>query len=104
MPRNDSILYSGTNGITGSPKVLKQRDEIKTVSKEVSSQLRPALELVTELITAEQDKVRNIEYFDVDDMIINDQFKNELMARKKYIHYLKGLQKLVDKAFKEYNS
>lgn len=103
MPRNDSNLYSGITSVSAGV-VREKRAEVKEEAKQVMSKLKPALELITGLIDNEKKKITHIEYFDIEDMEIKEGYAIELMARKKYLHYLKGLQVRVDKAFKEYKS
>lgn len=101
MPRNDKTLYSGMTSVSASI-VREKRAEVKQETKEVLSKLKPALELITGLIDNEKKKVRNIEYFDIENMDPKEGYGIELMARKKYLKYLSKLQMMVDKAFKEY--
>lgn len=103
MARDDSSLYSGITSVSAGV-VREKRAEVKQDSKEVMSKLKPALELITKLIDKEKSKIRNIEYFDVENIVLDEVYKAELMARKKYMGYLSKLQVRVDKAFKEYNS
>lgn len=103
MARDDSIFDTGSNSMSRSAlSVRVRREAVENATKEVSRALRPALDVIVELLLTEQAKIKNIEYFDIEDMDVKEGYALELMARKKYLKFLKGFQQKVTKALKEY--
>ena len=87
-----SDLYTGSNsGSFGNAKT-GQRQEIVKVKRENKSQLTPAYDLVAEIIEVEIKNVRSLDSLLVDSYTPEEQLRTELIARKRYLEYLKALK------------
>ena len=86
-----SDLYTGSNSGSFGNARTGQREAIVIHKREQKSQLLPAYELVKEVIDNELSKVKNIEYLYVDGFVPDEQLNTELVARRKYLSFLKGL-------------
>ena len=99
---DDSNLYTGTNSTSFNKSreqdtVKKRRDE-KSIQR---AQLVPSADLVLTAIKAEQDRIRNIEEINIEEMIMPEHFQAEIMARKKYMIYLKSLYNKMNNILRE---
>lgn len=105
MSRDDSILHTGaTSASFASPKekeVKTKAEGAKEQRRETQHKLKPAAEIVLSLIEAHKDRVKSIEEFAVEDMVNDEHFKSELMARKKFYQFLQQFEQEVKIALKE---
>ena len=86
-----SDLYTGSNSGSFGNYRTSQRDAIVAKKRENKAQLTPAYHIVKEAIDKEIAKVKDIEYLYVDGFVPDEQLNTELVARRKYLSYLKGL-------------
>ena len=100
--RNDSILYAGSSSASfSSTKVeqaLKERRDAKEVKR---NKLKPSAEVVFALIKSEIESVLSVLNMDVEKATDERLFMAEIMARKKYVVYLKSLQNKLDIILRE---
>lgn len=90
---NSSDLYTGTNsGSFGNYAAKKQKTALKATKEAVKSKFLPAYELVIADIDSEIARVADINYLYVDSYVPEEQLNAELMARRRYIGYLKALK------------
>lgn len=105
MSRNDGILYTGaTSASFSSPKEqeLKSKQEVaKQERLDTQHKLKPAAEPVLALIEKHKAKVKSIEEFAVEDMITNEHFQSEVMARKKFYQFLLQFEQEIKIALKD---
>lgn len=105
MSRDDSVLYSGaTSASFKSPKAQEVEDKQKQAQeerKEKKLKLKPAAEPVLELIEKHKKKVKSIEEFAIEDMITEEHFKSEVMARKKFYQFLLQFEQEIKIALKD---
>lgn len=105
MSRDDSILHTGaTSASFASPKeveVKAKQAEAKEKRREVGHKLKPAGEVVLGLIANQKDKIKSIEEFGVEDMVTEEHFKSEVMARKKFYQYLLTFEQEIKNKLKE---
>lgn len=96
MSRDDSILSTGASSASfASPKaeqVEEKRKEIQETKKEERQKLTPVIELLTDFVQAEINEVQNINFLNVEEMLTDEHFKSEMMARKKYVAHLTALK------------
>lgn len=93
MGRDDSLLNTGASSASfGSVKEQQLRTDRREKSVETRAALLPAGEIVKAELQREIDKARNIDYLQVDQMLTDENFRAELMARKKYLQCLIALQ------------
>lgn len=88
---NTADLYTGANSGSFNNARTEQRATIVDTKKKQRSQLVPAYELVAEFIAIEKAKVANIEYLFVDGYVPDKELNAELIARRRYLAYLNGL-------------
>jgi len=88
---NTGDLYTGSNSGSFGNARKEQRAAIVADKRERKSQLTPAYTIVKQVIDAESAKIKNIEYLYVDGFVPDDQLNIELVARRKYLAFLKGL-------------
>jgi hypothetical protein len=97
MSRDDSILYAGSSSASfGSPKEQQIRTDIRENKREKRAKLQPAAEVVFAEIKSEMDSVMFIQNIAVEEATDERMFMIEVMARKKYVTYLKNLQNKLD--------
>jgi len=94
--RNDAVLYTGvTSASFASVKdreLKAKKKELKEEKIEKRIKLSPVSELVTAEIQKEIEKLRNIDYLNIESMITDEHFRSEMMARKKTIEKLTDVQ------------
>lgn len=100
MP-NTGDLYTGTNSGSFGNARTKQRAEIVAEKRERKAFLTPAYEIVKDIIDAESAKIKDIEYLYVDGYIPEETLNVELVARRKYLKFLKGLDAQMKQSLKE---
>lgn len=97
MVRDDSMLYAGSSSASfSSVKEQKLRSEKREQSIEKRAVLLPAGELVKAELQKEIDMVRNIDYLAIDSMMSDENFRAEMMARKKFLQRLIALKNRFD--------
>lgn len=90
---NSSDLYTGANsGSFGNYAAKKQKTALKASKEAIKSKFLPAYELVIADIDAEMARVADINYLYVDSYVPDEQLNAELIARRRYLGYLKGLK------------
>lgn len=87
-----SDLYTGTNSGSFGNARTEQRLNVVNDKREKRSQLIPAYELVVEFIDKEIAKTSSLESLLVETYVPEDQLKEELIARRRYLEYLNGLK------------
>lgn len=91
--RDDSALYTGASSASLSPTKEQPLRKAQREDKiEKRSALAPFADIVATEIQKEIEKLRNIDYVEVESMIDDAQFRAEMMARKKTIEKLQGVQ------------
>jgi hypothetical protein len=84
-------LYTGSNSGSFGNSRREQRATIVAEKRERKAFLTPAYTIVKEIIDKESAKIKDIEYLYVDGFIPDEQLNTELVARRKYLSFLKGL-------------
>ena len=84
-------LYTGSNSGSFGNARKEQREAIVAEKRERKSQLTPAYDLVKSVLDSELALVKDAETFLVDGYVADAELNAELMARRRYIRYLKGL-------------
>lgn len=105
--RDDSALYTGASSAAfTSPK----SEEVKTKAqlrqderKEKAFKLKPVAETILAIVDKYRNKVKSIEEFMVEDMITDEHFKSEVMARKKFMQFLGQFEQEIKIALKDSN-
>jgi hypothetical protein len=93
MSRDDSLLYSGaTSASFTSSKTNKVLAEVKESKRENRIKLSPVSELVMGEFDKEIEKLQNIDYVNIEQMMLDEHFKAEMMARKKTIEKLREIK------------
>jgi hypothetical protein len=100
MSRDDSILYPGSSSASFS-KESKQRKDIKEEKQDKRGKLKPAAEVVFKEIESEMNSVMYVTNIAVENAKDERLFMIEVMARKKYVEYLKRLQNKLDNILRE---
>lgn len=100
MSRDDSLLYTGQTSASFSHED-PIRQAIREQKKEIRGQLKPAAVVVFAEIKAEMEKVMNITQIDISGAKDEKTFMIEMMARQKYVAYLKQLQNKLDNILRE---
>lgn len=99
---DDSSLITGTNSSSFSKTIeqetVRRRRDEKSILR---AKLVPSADLVLAAIKKEQDKIRSIEEINIEEMIIPEHFQAEIMARKKYMIYLKELYNVMSNILRE---
>lgn len=105
MTRDDSLLYTGASSASfttpKSEEIKDKRDLKKQERKDAQHKLKPSAEVVLGLIERHKDKVKSIEEFAVEDMVSDEHFKSEVMARKKFYQFLMQFEQEIKIALKE---
>ena len=100
--RNDAILYPGSSSASFSSTKVEQALKDRRDAKEVKrNKLKPSAEIVFALIKSEMDSVMSVVNMDVEKATDERLFMAEIMARKKYVVYLKNLQNKLDIILRE---
>ena len=94
-------LYTGSNSGSFGNAHTEQREEIVAKKREQKSKIAPAYELVADFIDKELANVRSIESFLVDGYVPDEHLNTELIARRRYVTYLKGLKTNLANLLKE---
>lgn len=107
LNRDDSILYSGASSAAfASPKseeVAKKREETAQEKHESKLKITPVAELIEGFIQDQLDEVQNIDFLNIEQMLTDENFRAEMMARKKYVQYLKELKNKMANILRERN-
>lgn len=102
MARNDSLLYGGSSSASfGTTHSENQRKELTEDKKEKRGQLRPVAKVVFDELKSEMNSVMYVPNIDVENATDEKLFMIEVMARKKYVEYLKRLQNKLDNILRE---
>lgn len=97
MGRNDSILHTGAASTSfGSVKEQKIRAEKREQNIEKRAALLPAGEIVKAELEKEIAAVKSIDYLKVEEMLTDENFRAEMMARKKFLERLIALKNRFD--------
>lgn len=97
-----SDLYTGANsGSFNNYRATKLKKELAEEKEVKRGKLTPAYELIHEALSREIDKVQSIEFLLVDPLTTDDELKSELIARRKYIQYLRLLDSSLKNVLKE---
>lgn len=100
--RDDSSLNTGATsasfGVVHEQTVRTEKSEEK---KERRTKLQPAADVVFAEIKAEMDSVMFINNIDIANAKDEKMFMVEMMARQKYVKYLKQLQNKLDNILRE---
>lgn len=103
--RNDAVLYTGaTSASFASAKdreLTKKKKEAKEEKIEKRIKLSPVSEIVNAEIQKEIEKMRNIDYLNIESMITDEHFRSEMMARKKTIEKLTDVQLRLNNILRE---
>ena len=106
--RDDSILYSGGSSASFASDKSKEREakerERKQEALDKRQKLLPSEEIVMSEIDKQIAEVQNIDYLNVEQMLEDEHFKAELMARKKLIEKLKALKITLSNALRDNKS
>ena len=89
MGRDDSILYTGVTSATHKPTARQLQVEKKEQAQPV---LKPAADIVLELIGKERQGVLDLRSFVIDRATPEKEVNTELIARKLYLGYLNSLE------------
>lgn len=84
-------LYTGSNSGSFGNARREQREAIVAEKRERKGKLTPAYDVVREIIDAETARIKDIEYLYVDGYVPEEQLNTELVARRKYLVFLKSL-------------
>ena len=99
---NTADLYTGaTSGSFGNYREDQTRKQAKTKKQSDKAKLLPAYEVVKKLIDDELAQVKNIETFVLDVDHTEENVRNELDARFKYLAFLNGLNAKIHHTLKE---
>ena len=97
-----SDLYTGSNsGSFQNYRAKKLKKQLSDEKERKQIQLTPAYELIHEQIEREISKVQSIEYLLVESNTPEDDLKSELVARRKYVQYLRLLDSGIKNILKE---
>lgn len=92
MTRDDGLLYSGASSAAFASPVeqeVKDKADLRKQDKlDKQNRLKPVADDILALINKHRDKVKSIEEFMVEEMITDEHFKSEVMARKKFMQFL----------------
>lgn len=100
MSRDDSLLYAGSSSASFTHED-PTRKAIREQKKETRGQLKPAAEVVFKEIKSEMEKVMHVTNIDIGGAKDEKAFMIEMMARQKYVAYLKQLQNKLDNILRE---
>jgi len=89
---NDNVLNTGTTSSTFAPKPTRSVTERKEADAEKRAKLLPAADVVFAEIEKQITQMSTVEFMNLEEMLNDEHFRAELMARKKYVEYLKKLQ------------
>ena len=89
--RDDSLLYSGVTSATADKK-LTAREEQRDKREQDYAKLKPAAEVVLDLIAQEKAKVLDLRDLVVDQQEPEDGYRVELLVRKRYLAKLNALE------------
>ncbi len=90
MSKDNSFLYSG---ITSASSDIKTKRETQREAKiEDQIKLKPAADVVLELIQKERDAITDIRSIILDRSTTAQEINTDLIARKLYVGYLNGLE------------
>jgi hypothetical protein len=102
MTRDDSVLNTGaTSASFGSTQEQKIRTELRDEKIEKRAKLKPAGEIVLAELQKDIDEAQNINYLNIEQMLTEEHFKSELMARKKYLEKLIELKNRFNNLLRE---
>lgn len=97
-----SDLYTGANsGSFRNYRATKLKKKVSEDKELKKGKLTPAYELIHEAIDREIKKVQSVEFLMVESTTVNDDLKAELVARRKYIQYLRLLDSGIKNILKE---
>ncbi len=95
---DDSFMYSGMTSASTEPKTPRQ---IQKEEKEKDYyKLKPAAEVVLELINKERDAVTDVRTIILDRTTTSEEINTELLARKLYLSHLNTLESKVKNILK----
>lgn len=96
MARDDSSLYTGTTSASFKTRQLERKED----KQEKRAKLLPSAEIVFNAIKSEMDGVMMVTSVDIgkDPQVL----MVDLLARQKYVIYLKGLQNKLDIILREH--
>lgn len=100
--RDDSLLYSGSSSVSfGVTHEQAKRTEKSEEKKENRGKLKPSADIVFSEIQREMQDVMSVINIGVE--YANDErlFMTEVMARKRYVEYLKRLQNKLNNILRE---
>lgn len=101
MSRDDSSLYSGASSASFGTHQQSIRAEKSEEKKEYRAKLQPAADVVFAEIKAEMDSVMFISNIDIGGAKDEKMFMVEMMARQRYVKYLKQLRAKLDNILRE---
>lgn len=98
----NSDMYTGSNsGSFNNYRATKLKKELAEDKERKKAQLTPAYQIVHELVEKEIANVQSIEYLLVDIQTPDEMLKAELVARRRYIAYLKAFESVLKKTLRE---
>jgi len=97
--RDDSLLYTGITSVSNEPHTPRQLQ--KESKRQARQKLKPAAEVVLELIAKEVKNVADIRSLIVDRKSTEQEVNTELVARKYYLGYLNSLEAKINRIVKE---
>jgi hypothetical protein len=108
VSRDDGLLYTGTTSASfasSKERGLKERQaKEKELRQEVQANLRADATPILEVIAKEKRKIKFINEFAVEEMILPEHFQAEVIARKKYYAFLRKLETSIQVALGEVKS
>lgn len=98
--RNDGFLYSGIPA-SAPKREAKTRKTIAEDRRDARIVLTPAGDIVMEVLQREIDLLSTIDYLNIEQMMSDEHFKAEMMARKKTVERLKVVKTTLSNLLKE---
>lgn len=91
--RDDSSLYSGMTSVSfASVKTNPVIEKAKEDKKEKKVKLSDASQIIVDFFDKEITNLQNIDYLKIEEMLTDEHFKAEMMARKKTVEKLKDIR------------
>jgi len=102
MSRDDSILYGGSSSASfSSTQEQKIRKEKREEKEDKRGKLKPVAEIVMKELDTEMQSVMFIQNIDIANSKDEKMLMIEMMARQKYVEYIKQLKNKLDIILRE---
>ena len=94
--KNIGLPYTGTSstsfGSHRAEQVERKQEVAKDERADTRAKLLPAGDIISQEIQKEIDEITNINFLNIEQMLTDEHFKAELMARKKTIERLEAVK------------